>query len=70
MAAGAGRRVDLARFASVCTGTMFLSAAGIDLALWMVEKLSSREIADLVRRNLEWTHEAVVASGQVSQKRP
>ena len=37
--------------------------AGIDLALWMVEKLASREIAERVRRNLEWTSVAAVAHG-------
>jgi transcriptional regulator GlxA family with amidase domain len=103
----ARRRARGTRFATVCTGAMFLSAAGIargramtthavakaalaeagvrvldarvvddgdllssagvtagiDLALWMVEKLASRDIAERVRRNLEWTHVAAVAHG-------
>ena len=28
--------------------------AGIDLALWLVERLGSRDVADQVARTLEW----------------
>lgn len=94
----ADRRARGASFATVCTGAMFLAAAGftknramtthavakaalsesgarvldarvvddgdlmssggvtagIDLALWMVEKLASADIAERVRRTIEW----------------
>jgi transcriptional regulator GlxA family with amidase domain len=37
--------------------------AGIDLALWMIERLISPEVATSVTRTLEWNRDASIHRG-------